>query len=145
MFSRLNPETSGTVIPAAIVQELEETLERTYREKMSDEQNFIVYGELFPKEVLLAASLYYPNMGSKNPVTFAISADLTKENDFNEKMVHTLIDCVGVFFDQYFQTPDWNDYNPQWVEDEFNKQKFFYQISRENLYLFQETQKLLRS
>ena len=59
-----------------------------------------------------------------------------------------MFDCAGVFFDQYFAKEEnideiWDDYNLDWDETEFNKEKLFYKVTRENIGLSMEANALL--
>lgn len=71
-----------------------------------------------------------------------ISMDLEEKED-PQKYLDTLIDSIGIFFDQYFADANWNDYQANWEEAEYKKLKFFYKISRENMALSIQAEQLL--
>ena len=86
----------------------------------------------FPAEVVLAVSLVNKKDDNAAPVTYHVSTDLN-EKIKADKVVDNLVDSVGIFFDSYFEDPNWNDFFSKWEETEFKGIKIYYKISRENV------------
>ena len=83
------------------------------------------------------------------PLTLFVSADLTKETKVDD-LQDDMFDFVGVFFDDYFAKTESSDEDEifeefvlDWDETEFNKKKFFFKVSRENIGLTMAADALL--
>ena len=53
------------------------------------------------------------------------------------------IDVVGIFFDQVFASDDWSEFEPNWQEVNYKDENYFFKLSRENVNLTLEANKLL--
>ena len=147
MFARLEHEIPAVIFPKEWATNLKQILLNIYGDKcLKDDRTFEVYGFSYPNEVLLIVS--YASLDKfVAPVTFFISSDLTS-NTKTDKIMDNMFDCAGVFFDQYFAKEEnideiWDDYNLDWDETEFNKEKLFYKVTRENIGLSMEANALL--
>lgn len=143
MLSRLEHEVPALNLPDKWKNEVIELLETTYAHEVSDQsKKFEVYGQSFPKEILIMASLLDANDEMAAPVSYLASANLDDKVN-PEKLMSTLVDSVGVFFDEYFQTKDWNDYTFDWVEATLDGTNFYFKTSRENIGLTMKANELL--
>lgn len=150
MFSRLDHEVKPVQFPKDWADGLKQVLLNIYGEHaIKEEKTFEVHGFSWPKEVLLIVS-YLGLDKFETPITLFISADLTEKID-SEKMINTMFDCAGVFFDSYFAGQKeideageiFDDYVHEWDETDFHNQKLFYRVTRENVGLTMQADLLL--
>jgi len=145
MLSRKEQNDNPIYLPDDWKKKVTELLTQVYSDQLdSSDMMFDIYGFTYPNEVVLIVSLLSKSDASLAPVSFVMSADLIKDSKPAE-MVDTLIDSVGLFFDTYFQTPDWSEYISVWTEADFKGQQFHYIVSRENFGLTIAANKLLAS
>jgi hypothetical protein len=139
MFSRLDHDIPAVLFPKEWAEGLKQILLNIYGDKcIKAEKTFEVFGFSYPNEVLLIIS-YLGLDKFEIPVTIFISCDLDKDTD-SDKIIDTMFDSAGVFFDQYFSSNEsseeiWDDYVHDWEESEFSKLKIFYKVTRENISL----------
>ena len=145
MLSRKKQKVDGIPLPDDWKKEILELINSIYQEKC-DEQNmyFSIFGFTYPDELLFIVSLSKKDDLSHAPITYMASIDLVKSSK-PKKLLNTLVDSIGIFFDSVFADSEWNDYTSKWEDAEFSGQKFFYKVSRENIYLTLEADKLLKS
>lgn len=150
MFSRLEHDVPAVLFPKEWGEGLKQVLLNIYGEQaIKDDRTFEVYGFSYPNEVLLIIS-YVGLDKFTTPVSFFLSADLTDTTD-SKKMVNTMFDCAGVFFDSYFAGQAsleadgeiFDEYVHEWDETDFHNQKLFYKITRENVGLSMQADLLL--
>lgn len=147
MFSRLDHDTKAVLFPKDWADGLKQILLNIYGEKcIKDEKTFEVFGFSYPNEVLLIIS-YVGLDKFETPVTLFLSSDLT-EKTATDKIMNTMFDSAGVFFDSYFATKEtedeiWDDYVLDWQDAEFGSDKIFYKVTRENVMLTMEADLLL--
>lgn len=152
MFSRLEHDLRAVLFPKEWAEGLKQVLLNIYGEQaIKDDKTFEVYGFSYPSEALLIIS-YVGLDKFETPLTFFISADLTKSSD-SKKIVNTMFDCAGAFFDSFFagQSSDeaaeeveiFDDYMVNWEETDFHGEKLFYRITRENVALTMQADLLL--
>ena len=161
MQARKNHEKAAVNIPDAWTQEVKKLLVQNYSDQCQKlNKTFEVYGQTFPSEVLIAASFLNKTDQLIIPVTFIVSADL-EANQNQEKLLKSLIDTIGMYFDKFFaddeslrsdedgeaieDTNSESHYIADWEEAELNKVKFWYQVTRENIGLTQIADDLLDS
>jgi hypothetical protein len=143
MLSRKEQNDQPIYLPDDWKKKVTELLSQVYKAQLTGAHKvFDIYGLTYPDEVVLIVSLLSQTDGAEAPVSFIMSADLTKDKK-SDVMLDALIDSVGIFFDNYFQTPDWSDYQAKWEDADFNGTKFFYIVSRENFGLTIAANKLL--
>lgn len=135
MLSRKEQNRSGNPLPETWREKVTNLLNSVYA-KRSQEQNktFKVFGFSYPDELFIAASLIHPDNNAEIPVTYVASCDISEKTDYRN-IADTLIDSIGIFFDSYFATVEWNDYNSNWMETKHKEQTFYYKITRENIEL----------
>jgi hypothetical protein len=147
MFSRLDHDIAAVFFPTDWAAGLKQILLNIYGDKcLKDDKTFEVYGISYPSEVLMIVS-YIGLDKFIAPITLSLSADLNEKTKTDE-IINDMFDSVGVFFDSYFAKEEnsdeiWDDYILDWEESEFNKQKFFYKVTRENIGLSIEADLLL--
>ncbi len=143
MLSRKEQNSQAIALPEEWTKKVCALLNEVYQSNCkAEEKVFEVYGSTYPNEFLLIATLVNTADESVSSVSYFISVDL-EENTKPEKLLNDLVDSIGAFFDVYFATKDWDDYQAEWLEAEFKGHKFFYKISRENIALHVMADKLL--
>ena len=149
MFSRLDHETQAVLFPKDWADGLKQILLNIYGEQcIKDDKTFEVYGFSYPNEVLLIIS--YAGLDKfVAPVTLFLSSDLDSKTK-SDKIMDTMFDSAGVFFDSYFAASDdedndeiWDDYVLDWQDAEFGSDKIFYKVTRENVGLSMQADLLL--
>lgn len=116
-----------------------------YQECQSQSLNFDVLGATFPDELLLCLSLVQVESPEIAPCTLMLSADI-KQSTAPEKLLKTLIDQAGVFFENFFQTSEEDKhelYQARWLDEKHGNQVFYAKVSRENIRLTLEANKWL--
>jgi hypothetical protein len=143
MHSRKEQQAAGIELPASWRETVTELLYSTYEEQcIKSNRSFEVFGQTFPDEVFLAISLLDQNDQAAIPVTCSLSSDLSS-TDKSDKIIETLIDSVGMIFDDYFSSENWDEFTPIWTDIEFKGIKIYYKITRENVALSLLADKLL--
>lgn len=144
MLSRKSQDQDPIQLPDTWKSNVEELLISIYKDDCEKTGKvFKVFGETYPDEVAIAISLLKQDDELAIPVTYTISADL-KKGENAEKLLETLVDSVGMFFDNFFSSSeDWDEYNARWQEIEFRTIKLFYKVTRENLELTSLADQLL--
>lgn len=143
MLERKHHENPGTNLPSTWLESITETLNQTYQSDLElRSKKFEVYGQSFPDELLLIVGLHDKNHDSILPVSYFASLDLLATHD-SQKILNTLVDSVGIFFDHYFSQEDWSDFEPNWQEHKINNIHFFYKFTRENVSLTLRANELL--
>lgn len=147
MFQRIETETLAIELPEKWRQELKQSLLNVYGDQcLKDDKTFDVYGFTYPSELLIIAS-YVGMDPNAIPVTIFLSADINQKTD-PKKLFDSLLDNIAVFFDQYFQNinnEDWDEFVYEWQEEVVNRQTFYYKVTRENISLTLEAERLLNS
>ncbi|PIK16475.1 hypothetical protein [Halobacteriovorax sp. JY17] len=135
MLSRKEQNSQAIALPEEWTKKVCTLLNEVYESNCKAEGKTIeVYGSTYPDEFLFISTLVDTNDERVASVSYFISADLDKKTN-PEKMLNDLVDSIGAFFDIYFGTKDWDDYQAEWLETEFKGHRFFYKISRENIAL----------
>jgi hypothetical protein len=144
MLSRKDQSKPGILLPEAWRTKIEDVLYKVYKEQCDGQgKAFQVHGLTYPDEFFLAVGLYNPNRLEEAPVSYIVSMDLDEKNNDPEKVLDTIIDSMGVFFDTYFADLEWNDYISVWTEATYKDISFHYIISRENVALTIQAEALL--
>ncbi len=130
-------------LPIEWVDKVTELLQDSYRQQLADEGRvFEVYGKIYKGEVLVIASLVNPTEELAIATTYFVSMDLEDGQD-HTKLLDSLVDSIGAFFDVFFATKDWMDYQDQWQSEKFKDLDIFYKINRENIGLTIKADQLL--
>lgn len=147
MFSRLDHDIPAVLFPKDWAEGLKQILLNIYGDKcLKDDKTFEVYGFSYPNEVIMIVS--YAGLDKfVAPVSLFLSSELS-ETTKTDAVINDMFDSVGVFFDAFFANEEnseeiWDDYVLDWEETEFNKQNFFYKVTRENIALTMEANLLL--
>ncbi len=147
MFQRIDTEVNAIELPMEWRQDLKQSLLNIYGDHcIKHDRTFDIYAFTYPSELLIIASYIGldPNI---IPTTLFLSADLRPDTD-PKKLFNSLLDNIAIFFDQFFQNTnneEFDEYVHEWQEEVVNRQTFYYKITRENIGLTLEAERLLNS
>ena len=144
MLSRKDHKETGIFLPDSWCREVESTLSEVYQDqKTKFNKSFLVYGLTYPDEFLIGVSFLSKESDPSLPITVFLSSDVNEGEDPKE-LLKTLIDTVGLLFDEVFSVEDWNNYHAHWQKLQANKKDLYYLLSRENLKLTKMADDLLK-
>lgn len=145
MFARKEKNTQGVNIPDEFKLQFETTLEQTFgMKKESEGQIFEVFGKIFEDELLLMVCLSDFEQRHLIPVSLFLSFELDEKSKKGPNIIlDEMVDLTGNFFDEYFATTEFNDWEPNWQVTEYNKKKYFFKVTRENVSLSLQADALL--
>ena len=146
MLARKASSKNGKSIPQDWIESFARLLNETYQsECKKHDRYFDVYGQIYTEELLLVVSWLSEKDLHSAPITCFLSCDPEQIQD--EKKVKSTqqdyIDVVGLFFDEIFSSEDWAEFEPNWQEVKYKNETYFFKISRENINLTLEANKLL--
>lgn len=137
---------NGKNIPQDWVEGLNRLLNETYKAECTrNGRYFDVLGQIYPEELLLVVSYLSEKDEYLSPITCFLSCEpdqIANEEKVKETQKN-FIDIVGLFFDEIFANEEWDEFEPNWQEVTHHHQNYFYKISRENINLSLEADKLL--
>lgn len=120
-------------LPNEWVDKVSELLQDAYRNQLTQRgQDFEVFGRLYKGEIVVIASLVEPSNELAAPTSYFVSMDLADGQD-HTVLLDALVDSVGAFFDTFFATPDWSDYQDIWKEEKWKDLAVHCKITRENV------------
>jgi hypothetical protein len=146
MLARLKTSIKGTNLPNDWREGFSLLLHDGYG-KECDQQNrvFDVYGQIYSEEILIVVSCLSRTDASIAPIALFLSCDPEQMN--NEQKVNEVqknyIELAGLFFDQIFAISDWSEFEPSWQEVTHNNRTYYFKLSRENINLTLEANRLL--
>lgn len=143
MFSRKYPDTTGTQLPQDWTDKARTALNTRF-EAFKEQYEFFVYAEVLPDELVLITSAVKRDV-LLSPITFFISVDISDQTSPKKstKILGEMMDITELFFEETFEDENWSDYTPLWLETFAKEQNYFYKVTRENIYLTIEANKLL--
>jgi len=147
MFAKNHNNTNLRPLPQEWQASLVKTLNQIYDDKIKrDDSSFFVFGQIFDEEVLIIISYIYNDL-SKSPKTIFISKelnDLGKSSQMNiKKLFDNIVDFSGLILDEILLSTDWSEYEINWQEYTFSQEKFYYKITRENVLLTLQAEKII--
>lgn len=147
MFSRHETrEEESKQIPEELLKFINNLIHETFHKSFSEKGlSLSVYGEMYENEIVLIFSLIKSNDHNMNTISLFISDDIDKNSKL-EKKVDYLINSSSEFFETICQSSDEEIvelYSPRWQKTDLTSENFFYKISRENIELTIEANKLL--
>jgi len=151
MLARKKSSKVGKPLPSDWQESLSRLLNETYKKECQQEgRYFDVYGQIYPEELLLVVSWLSEKEQGVAPVTCFLSCepDQMASEEKVKKTQADFIDLAGLFYDDIFSKEDWNDdevsmFEPNWQEVSHKNQNYFYKLSRENINLTLEADRLL--
>ena len=102
--------------------------------------------QIFSDEILLIATLI-SDKNSASPISIFVSKEISSEEiddaKLAKKSLDSMVELVGIFFDDVLSNKDWNNFTLAWVEEDYKNSVYFIKTSRENIELTLEANKLL--
>lgn len=146
MLARKKSSKTGKVVPLEWSEGVARLLDETYKAECEKKGNYFdVYGQVFPEELLVIISYLSEKDPGKMPITLFLSSE--KEDIATEEKVKEtqkdFIDLAGLFFDEIFSNSEWDEFEPEWQEVKHKNKTYLYKITRENVSLTLEANKLL--
>jgi len=144
MFSRKNEMEAGTALPKEWLEDCKGLLESVYKNQC-DKQNhyFEVCGEIYKDELVFITSILDKDTVNAIPITMTLSISINEKTD-NKAILNSMVDASGMVLDTIFNSETDEDiYSINWSEMKFKKHELYYKITRENVLLTIEANKLL--
>lgn len=152
LFKRNRSNQAGIVGISFPEQELEninrcldEQFSQLYPISMED-KTFQTYGQIFPDELLLIVTLVHSKNASSPLSIFVSKSFAAAEIDDTkaaQKTLESMVELVGIFFDDVLSHNDWNNFTLAWVEEDYKNSTYFIKTSRENIELTLQANQLL--
>lgn len=147
MFSRHNErEETANNIPPAILESIKTLIVDSFQEGLKKQGLTLdVFGELYDNEIVLIFSLEKGTESNVKTISLFISKDIETTEKL-EKTVDHLVSSSSDFFEMITEKSAedlFEIYSPRWQKSELENQNFYYKISRENINLTIEANKLL--
>lgn len=147
MLARKSTHVKGAPLPQEWAQSVSGLLNETYaHECVKRGRIFEVVGQVYPDELVVTASFMSGTSATEAPVTCFLSCD-PQDMSTKAEVKDTqdrFIELFGLFFDEIFASEEWNEWEPLWQEVENRGKTYWYKISRENVRLTLEADRLLR-
>lgn len=145
LLGRYETESEGKALPQDWQDEFINMLNTAYADEISKNDRFFdVYGRIYDEEFVVVASYIHIEDQLAAPISVFISHDIIDNDKKMKSALDSVIDLFGLIFDDVLATPDWNDYNPNWSENIYNNNNFFYKITRENISLTLQAEQILK-
>lgn len=151
MLARKKSSKVSKPLPSEWQEGLSRLLNESYKKECQKEgRYFDVYGQIYSEELILIVSWLSEKDPGVAPVTCFLSCEPDQMSS-EEKVRRTqadFIDLAGLFFDDILSKEDWSSeevslFEPNWQEVTHKHQNYFYKLSRENINLTIEADKLL--
>ncbi|HXH32379.1 MAG TPA: hypothetical protein VNJ01_16380 [Bacteriovoracaceae bacterium] len=146
MITRKKSSKDGKSVPQDWVEGVSQLLNETYETVCKKNQKYFdVYGRVYPQEFLVVVSFLSETDPNLLPVTLFLSCDedQLKTKDKVKETQNNYIELIGLFFDEIFADPEWDQFEPNWQEVSHKHQNYFFKISRENIILTIKADELL--
>ena len=137
--------SSGSSLPQEWIESFIKVLTDTYFEQTEkDNRLFDVYAMTFSSEFVVIISYIHHDDHFAAPVSVFISHDLQPDSSKMKNTLDNIINLAGHIFDDIFSVEQWSEFNPNWTENDFKGDKFFYKITRENIGLTLQAEEILK-
>jgi hypothetical protein len=146
MFARKTSSKNGKSIPQDWLVSFGILLNETYQSECEKHaRTFDVYGQIYDEELLIVVSWISEKDEYIAPITCFLSCEPEQMKDTTKVKTTQMnfIDVVGIFFDEIFAADEWNEFEPNWQEVNYKQENYFFKLSRENVNLTLEANKLL--
>jgi len=146
MFARKTSSKNGKSIPQDWLVSFGILLNETYQSECEKHaRTFDVYGQIYDEELLIVVSWISEKDEYIAPITCFLSCEPEQMKDDTKVKTTQMnfIDVVGIFFDEIFAADEWNEFEPNWQEVNYKQENYLFKLSRENVNLTLEANKLL--
>ena len=141
---RFDTDEEKKPIPSEWFEELVKIFNENYFDRSEKDNCFFdAYGELSSKELVVAVSYVHHEDQLKAPISVYISYEYTLGKTDTDKILEGTMQLFALIFDDIFAQDDWNEYNSNWTENEYQGNKYHYKITRENISLSIQAEKIL--
>jgi hypothetical protein len=146
MLARKTSSKNGKTLPSDWTEGLARLLNETYKNQCTKSHRYFdVFGEIYDEELLVVISYISEKDESQTPISCFLSCEGAHIQ--NEELVketqNNFIDVAGLFFDEIFSQDQWSEFEANWQEAHYKDQTYFYKLSRENIGLTLEANRLL--
>lgn len=153
---RLVPRKKQTKKPSSLPKDFLKTVATLFQKQFKKSlagSDFLVYGDLYPDEIIFCVSLVHPK--SLRAVSLHISRDLPKNIGENPEKVteelKSMVDLAASWFAQCFEKGEGletvleeiSELNPAWEALEWDSQKLHVKVNRDNPVLEKAADKFL--
>jgi hypothetical protein len=144
MLGKMNQEEMGRLLPEEWALKVEVLLTSLYAAKLAQNgKKFQVHGVSYSDELVIAVGYMDEEDTGATPITYCACVEMNEKSN-TEEMLNALVDSIGIFFDSYFMNEEPDElFSPVWQEAKVKKLNFHYKISRENIGLTLEANRLL--
>jgi hypothetical protein len=146
MFARKASSKDGKSVPKDWIESFSRLLNESYKKQCEEHSRYFdVYGQIYQEELVIVVSWLPDQDISIAPITCFLSCgpDQIKNEKKVKETQSDFIDVVGLFFDEIFSSDEWSEFEPNWQELTYKQQNYFFKLSRENINLTLEADKLL--
>jgi hypothetical protein len=146
MFARKSKSKNGKSLPQDWIESFSRLLNESYKKECQlQDRYFDVYGQIYPDELVITTSWLSEKDEYSAPITCFLSCepDQIKDEKRLKETQSDYIDVVGLFFDEIFASSEWNEFEPNWQELKYKNHTYFFKLTRENINLTLEANKLL--
>lgn len=146
MFNRKNHDSEGVLIEESWKEDFIGILNDTFKDKKATPQYlFDAYGKVYGDEIVVAACYYNGANMNEIPVSIIVSFEMDEKSKKNIKKIFSdMMDLTGLFFEEFFDNPEFTDYEPEWQHHSFKKNDYYFKVTRENIALSLEAERLLK-
>ena len=147
MFSRHDDrQEKSNQIPKEILSFIDKLIAETFEKRLKSKNlELSIFGELYENEIVLIFSLLNSQDPNLNTISLFVSDDISIDSKLEKKVDH-LINSSSEFFETILNSSEeqlLELYSPRWQITDLKSDNFYYKISRENIQLTIEANKLL--
>ena len=146
MLARKATNINGQELPQEWIEQVLGVLHEVYGDFCQQENRHVrVYGHRYEDEILLIICFRKGRDFEGLPLSFFISVDYQRSQR-DEKLLKGLLDFSGRLIEDIFQKLKLAEevYSTHWEENEYNNQKYYFKVSRENIELTLEAERILQ-
>lgn len=146
MLGRKSSSLKGQPLPSEWSDTVKSLLNQTYAKECDAQvRTFDVYGQIYSEELLIIIG-FNPKEPVESATTCFLSCDASEFTSLEKLRITqaALIDVAGLFYDEIFATDEWSEWEPNWQEVEWKGKTYFYKLTRENVTLTLEANRLLK-
>ena len=146
MFSRkqINIDQQSE-LPKKWTDYIRDKLNKTFESECTKQERiFHVFSEVYPEELVMISSLHPIREIGQSSITLFISVDIKEDQKLQQNIFDELLDFAAVVFQDVLSNLEWNEFEPNFIKTTFVQTEGYYKITRENILLTIEANKLLK-
>jgi hypothetical protein len=134
----------GKSLPTEWIESFVGLLTQTYfTQTEKDHRFFDVYGQIFAQEIVFVISYIHHDDHLAAPITIYLSHEIV-DDKVTKQALEKVVNLTGHILDDIFSQEDWNEFVPNWTENDYDKIPFHYKITRENVGLSLQAEEILK-